>query len=114
MSGKSSTRMGRALIHVPAKARRGEIMDLRAMIAHPMETGFRPDANGRLFPRDIIHHFDCTFEGELVFACEFHPAISANPFLAFSMFAERSGELTFRWRDDGGSVVEEKYRIEVE
>lgn len=107
-------RMGRALINLPARARRGETIQIRAMISHPMETGYRPDQQGRLIPRDIVNGFECLFGAEPVFSCELFPAISANPYLAFTMVAEASGELTFRWRDDSGGVVEEKRRIEVE
>lgn len=109
-----ASNMGRALISLPAKAKRGEVVEIRAMIAHPMETGFRPDARGRLIPRDIVNRFECLFGGEQVFACDLFPAVSANPFLSFTMIAEASGELTFRWRDDTGAVSEEKRRIEVE
>lgn len=106
--------MGRALISLPAKAKRGEIIEIRAMIAHPMETGFRPDSQGRLIARDIVNRFECLFGGERVFACDFYPAVSANPYLSFTMVADASGELTFRWRDDAGTTAEEKRRIEVE
>lgn len=109
-----ASNMGRALISLPAKAKRGEIVEIRAMIAHPMETGFRPDAHGKLIARDIVNSFECLFGGEPVFACDLFPAISANPYLSFTMIAEASGELAFRWRDDAGAVVEEKRRIEIE
>ncbi len=109
-----ATKMGRALISAPAKAKRGEIVEIRAMIAHPMETGFRPDSKGKLIARDIVNRFECLFDGEHVFAGDLFPAISANPYLSFTMRAEASGELTFRWRDDSEAVVEEKRRIEVE
>lgn len=109
-----ASNMGRALVSAPAKAKRGDIVEIRAMIAHPMETGFRPDAKGKLIPRDIVNRFECLFEGEQVFACDLFPAISANPYLSFTMIAEASGELVFRWRDDIGAVTEEKRRVEVE
>lgn len=109
-----ASRMGRALISLPAKAQRGEIVEIRAMIAHPMETGYRPDSQGRLIPRDIVNRFECSIDGEPVFACDLFPAMSANPYLSFTMTAVASGELTFRWRDGFGAVVEEKRRIEVE
>ncbi|MDP2357229.1 MAG: thiosulfate oxidation carrier complex protein SoxZ [Beijerinckiaceae bacterium] len=106
--------MGRALISLPAKAKRGDVIEIRAMIAHPMETGFRPDSQGRLVARDIVNRFECLFEGEQVFACDLFPAMSANPYLSFTMRADMSGELVFRWRDDSGALSEEKRRIEVE
>ena len=109
-----ASNMGRALISLPAKAKRGEVIEIRAMIAHPMETGFRPDSQGKLIARDIVTRFECLFGAEQVFACEMFSAISANPYLSFTMVAEASGELTFRWRDDAGAISQEKRRIEVE
>ena len=65
----------RALINVPAKARRGEIIEIKTLIAHPMETGFRVGLNGALIPRDIITTFRCTYNGEEIFRADFSPAI---------------------------------------
>lgn len=94
----------RVLIHVPAKASRGEIIELRALAQHPMETGFRRDADGSIVPRNILTRFVCHFEGEEVFSADLHPAVAANPFLAFTLRAERSGKLAFRWIDQDGLV----------
>ena len=105
--------MARPRINVPSTARRGEIVEIKTLIAHPMETGFRPDESGRLRPRDIIHTFVCTYNGEEVFRAELFPAISANPYLAFTVRAEESGELAFHWTDDGGTTTTETARITV-
>jgi sulfur-oxidizing protein SoxZ len=92
----------RTLIHVPQGARRGEVVEVRATIAHPMETGHRPDSAGRLVPRDIVTRFECRLDGELVFAADLYPAIAANPYLGFALRAERSGTLVFLWEGDHG------------
>lgn len=92
----------RTLIVVPATAKRGEVIEVRATIAHPMETGYRADAEGRVVPRDIIRRFSCDWDGERVFEAELHPAVAANPMVAFSVTALASGTLTLRWRGDGG------------
>ncbi len=105
--------MARALINVPKTAKRGEIVEIKALISHPMETGFRPDSEGRLIPRHIIHSFVCTYNGEEIFRADFHPAISANPFLTFTTVATESGTLEFRWTDDSGKVYAEKAGIDV-
>lgn len=94
--------MTKALVSVPATARRGEIVDIRAMIAHPMETGYRMGPNGVAIPRRIIRHFVCTYEGAEVFAADFFPAVSANPFVSFSLVASASGTVRFAWTDDEG------------
>lgn len=96
--------MSRALVNVPKTARRGDIVEVRAMIAHPMETGYRDGPNGVPIPRHIIRHFVCTYDGAEVFSAELFPAISANPFIAFSMLATTSGTVEFRWTDDKGNT----------
>lgn len=96
--------MLRTLINVPKTARRGEIIEIRAMIAHPMETGHRMGPNGVAIPRRIINRFVCTYGGEAVFSADLFPAMSANPFLSFFIRAAESGPVTFAWTEDGGEV----------
>lgn len=94
--------MARTLIHLPSTIRRGDIIDVRATIAHPMETGFRADSNGETVPRDIVTYFECRLDGVLVFAADLFPAVAANPMLAFTLRAERPGTLVFSWEGDRG------------
>jgi sulfur-oxidizing protein SoxZ len=96
--------MARALVNVPKTARRGEIIEVKAMIAHPMETGYRVGPNGANIPRDIIRHFSCTYDGEEVISADLFPAVSANPFIAFTIVATTSGTITFAWTDDAGET----------
>jgi sulfur-oxidizing protein SoxZ len=105
--------MARALVNVPSTARRGEVIEIRALVQHPMETGFRPKGDGTMVPRDIIARFECVYDGETVFAADLHPAISANPFLSFTTVATASGEVLLRWTDDKGRVQEERATITV-
>ena len=92
--------MARALINVPTKVRRGDIVEIKALIAHPMETGYRHDIKGDAIPRDIIRSFVCSYNGEDVFRADLFPAVAANPFIAFSVVASESGVFTFSWTDD--------------
>ena len=96
--------MTRALINVPKTAKRGDIIEIRAMIAHPMETGYRMGPNGVAIPRNIIRRFVCSYDGAEIFSADFSPAMSANPFVAFSTVATASGALTFSWTDDAGNT----------
>lgn len=105
--------MARTLIQAPASARRGEVVEVRVTIAHPMETGYRPGADGRVLPRDIIRRFSCRYEGELVFSAELHPAIAANPYLSFHVRAESSGTLEFEWQGDNGFAQVERRALQV-
>ena len=105
--------MGPALINVPATARRGEIIEIKTLTAHPMETGYRADSMGSRIPRDIIHRFVCTYNGEEIFRAELFPAIAANPFIAFTTVATESGEIAFTWTDDQGRTQRESVKITV-
>ncbi len=94
--------MARALINVPAKAARGEIIEIKTLIQHPMETGFRVGYNGAMIPRDIISNFVCAYNGVEIFRAELSSAIASNPFLTFTTVAAESGEITFKWTGDNG------------
>ena len=105
--------MARALINVPKVARHGELVEIRVLISHLMESGQRRDERGEIIPRDIIYSFVCAYNGEEVLRADFFPAISANPYLAFSTVAQESGSITFTWIDDHGTVQTESTAITV-
>jgi sulfur-oxidizing protein SoxZ len=92
----------RAVITLPAAIKADEAFEVRATVAHAMETGYRTSDAGARLPRDIVRRFECRLDGELVFAADLFAAISANPYLAFWLRAARSGELSFTWRGDNG------------
>jgi sulfur-oxidizing protein SoxZ len=102
-----------ALINAPARAQRGEIVEIKTLISHPMETGYRRTQLGAPIPRDIIRQFVCTYNGTEVFRAELHPAIAANPFIVFSTVATESGTITFQWTGDNGFSVTESVAISV-
>jgi sulfur-oxidizing protein SoxZ len=104
----------RALINVPGKARRGEVIEIKSLIQHPMETGFRVGLNGALIPRNIITSFVCTYNGEEIFRAELFQAISANPFLTFFTVATETGMIEFKWTGDNGFSATEAAPITVE
>jgi sulfur-oxidizing protein SoxZ len=106
--------VARALINVPKTAKRGSIIEIKALIAHPMESGYRVGLNGQIIPRDIITLFVCTYNGDEIFRAELSPAIAANPFLSFFALATDSGTIAFRWTGDNGFAASESADIVVE
>jgi len=91
-----------ALINVPARARRGEVIEIKTLVSHPMETGYRTDESGKSIPRNVIRTVVCSYGGETVFSARLSSGIAANPYLRFFVTARESGPLTFEWTDDGG------------
>src|SRR3954447_22222876 len=105
--------MAGALLKVPGSGKRGETFEIKTLVRHPMETGYRRGPSGEAIARDIIHRFVCTYNGEEIFRADLFPAIAANPFIAFSMIATESGELAFTWTDDAGATQTETAKITV-
>ena len=103
--------MARTLINVPTTAKRGEVIEIRATIGHPMETGFRAGSEGQILARNLVRRVEGRFDGELFFAADLHPAISANPYLAFALRVTASGLLTVTWQGDGSFSHSESVRI---
>jgi sulfur-oxidizing protein SoxZ len=105
--------MARALINCPKTARKGEVIEIRTLISHAMETGYRPGADGRIVPRDILRRFSCRYNGEEVFSIDLFPAVAANPFIGFTTVAVASGTLSFTWSGDNGFSQTETATITV-
>ncbi len=105
--------MARVLLNIPKAAKRGEAVEVKLLISHPMESGQRRDDAGQAVPRNIIKEFRCTYGGAEVLRLELFAAVAANPFLAFAFRAEASGTVELHWMDDEGVAGTESARIEV-
>jgi sulfur-oxidizing protein SoxZ len=105
--------MARVVVNVPKEAKRGEVIEIRTLAGHPMETGFRRTQLGEVIPRDIIREFVCTYNGVEVFRAELHPAMAANPLITFTTVATESGTLEFRWTGDKNFSASQSATIKV-
>ena len=103
----------RPRVRLPKEARKGEVIVIKTLIAHVMETGLRKDPAGNTIPRQIINKFTCDFNGKPVFSANLDPAIAANPYLQFSAKVEESGTFKFTWTDDDGSFITAEEKITV-
>ncbi len=101
----------RALLHAPAQARVGEVVEIRATAAHPMETGYRRGSDGDVLPRNLLRQVVATFEGQTVFSAELHAAVSANPYVSFWLRVPGSGQLVVRWVADGGITHDMRHEL---
>ena len=106
--------MSNVLINAPKTARKGDLVEIKALILHPMETGFRSGTNGRIIPRNIIERFTATWNGRQILDMNLSPAIAANPFVSFFAVAQESGRVVMRWTGDNGFLLEESVAIAVE
>lgn len=102
-----------ARVSMPAEAKAGDVIEIKALIRHPMETGYRVDSRGQPIPRHIVTRFTAVYDGEEVFRMEMTQGVAANPFIAFHTVATQSGELVFTWEDERGEVVSVRKRLTV-
>jgi sulfur-oxidizing protein SoxZ len=100
-------------IKLPRDAKKGEIIQIKALVAHVMESGQRRDKDGKIIPRMIINNFICTFNGKPVFSCGLESAVAANPYLQFSAKVEEGGTFKFSWADDDGNTITAEETIAV-
>ncbi len=104
----------KARVKVPKTAKKGEVFQVKTLISHKMETGLRKNKKtGKKIPRFIIKQFTCTYNGATVVDCDWNTPISANPYMAFYVKADKSGDLVFKWTDDAGKTVEKTASITV-
>ena len=106
--------MAKPRVKVPKSASAGDVITIKTLISHKMESGQRKDKkSGELIPRKIINAFKADFNGKTVFSAALEPAISANPYIQFTTKVMESGEFHFTWTDDDGTVYEAKKSITV-
>lgn len=98
---------------MPESASAGDIIELKVMIQHTMETGYRRDAMGEPIARDILKKFECRYLEQAVFSCELFPAIAANPLLVFRLRVKRSGSVEFIWTDQHGKIFRDQRMLSV-
>lgn len=103
----------RPRVRLPERAKAGDVIEVKTLISHVMETGQRREADGKVIPRFIINSFIAKYAGAEVFRAEIQPGISANPYIAFFMKVPGPGEFEFTWTDDNGVKVVDKQKLNV-
>lgn len=96
--------MGDIRLSIPDTIKSGDIIELKALIRHDMESGYRRDIHGESIPRNILEHFECRLDETVIFSADFYPGVSANPLIKFSHRAEKSGTLSFIWTEQTGKI----------
>lgn len=100
-------------VKLPKSATKGEVITIKTIISHKMESGQRKDKQGNKIPRRIINKFKCNFDGTQIFGCDVEPSISANPYFQFDAKIEKAGEFEFIWEDDNGDIYRKSKKIKV-
>ena len=80
---------------------RNNITTVRAIIRHPMETGFRIDIEtGERVPQHYIKKILVKHNAKVIFACDWSRAVSKNPYLSFMFKNSKIGDkIEITWFD---------------
>lgn len=105
--------MAKVRISIPPVANAGDTIEIKTLISHPMETGFRRGLDGKKIPRNILKSFQCRYDKKTVFSATFFPAVAANPYLTFFIKATQTGNVSFIWVDQAGKETQESHRLTV-
>ncbi len=100
-------------VRMPATAKAGEVIEVKTLISHEMETGLRKDSSGKLVPRKIIKQFVAKFNGKEIMKADWHSAVAANPYHAFFVRVPETGIFEFSWHDDDGSIYKSEHKVTV-
>jgi sulfur-oxidizing protein SoxZ len=100
-------------LKLPKEAKKGDLIEIKTLMPHIMESGQRKDKDGKPIPRKIINKFTAEFNGKPVFSADLDPAIAANPYMQFFAKVEESGTFKFTWTDDDGTVITAEEKITV-
>ena len=100
-------------VKAPKKAAAGEVVTIKTLISHTMESGQRKDKDGNVIPRSIINRFTAEYNGKSVIDITLEPSISTNPYFEFDATVPEAGEFKFTWYDDDGSVYEDTKSVAV-
>ena len=103
--------MSKPRIKIPKKVAAGDVITIKTLVSHKMESGQRKDKEGNTIPRKIINKFTCEFNGASVFSCDIDPAFAANPYFEFKAKVEEAGTFKFTWTDDDGKVIEAEKEV---
>jgi sulfur-oxidizing protein SoxZ len=95
------------------EAKKGDVIEVKSLVSHVMESGQRRDASGKVIPRKIINKFTAELNGKTIFAADIEPAVSANPYMQFKFKAQESGTIRFTWTDDDGTKITAEEKITV-
>ena len=98
---------------IPKSPKVGDVVEVKTLITHVMETGLRKNRDGTLVPRHIIHTLTATYNGTQVFRGALNTGISANPYISFRMRVTGPGVVVLKWIEDGGKTATLEVPVEV-
>ncbi|MGO9473003.1 MAG: thiosulfate oxidation carrier complex protein SoxZ [Rhodomicrobium sp.] len=100
-------------VRLPEEAKSGDIIEIKTLISHDMESGQRKDPSGAIIPRKLINTFTAKFNGKEFLSVDWYTAVSTNPFQSFFYRAKESGTFEFIWKDDDGSEYKSSHPLKV-
>ncbi|MEM9577895.1 MAG: thiosulfate oxidation carrier complex protein SoxZ [Pseudomonadota bacterium] len=100
-------------VKLPKTVKPGEVVTVKTLITHKMESGHRRGDTGDLIPRSIINRFTADFNGQNIIDIAMEPSISTNPFFQFDAVVPEAGRFDFAWYDEDGSVYTDSKEIAI-
>ena len=104
--------IGKIMIKVPSAIKKGDVIPVKAMVVHPMETGQRKDSKtGNLIPEHYINDVKVYYGSDMVTSMEWGIAVSTNPFITFYLRADKAAPLKVMYKDNKGATFEKTVQV---
>ncbi len=94
--------MSFARLQWPERIVAGDVVKVRLLVQHPMDTGYLQNLLGQVVPRNIIRVLTCTLGSQEVLRIEPSSGIAANPLFEFFVRATETADMRVAWVDDKG------------
>lgn len=101
-----------ASIKLKAKAIDGGLIEVKALMTHPMETGLRKDSAGELVPAHYITEVVVTANDKEVLKTNWGGSVSKNPYLSFNYKGAVGDKLKLTWKDNKDGMDSAEIAVE--
>jgi sulfur-oxidizing protein SoxZ len=95
---------GDSRVLLPPSITHGDVIYVRAIIEHPMDTGFFRTAEGQPIPAYFINDVTVTYGDEVVAHFEWTSGVSRDPSVTFPLKATHEAPVAITWKDNKGGV----------
>jgi len=82
----------------------GDVIQVDAILEHPMATGLAKDKDGKLIPAHHITDIKVEFDGKTIMTMDMTGSVSTNPFISFSLKVTKNAPLKITAKDNKGEV----------
>jgi sulfur-oxidizing protein SoxZ len=105
---------GKTLMRLlPREYKKGDVIEVRALLVHPNHNGRRKLAEGGYIARHFVHSIDVFYGDTNVLSIRASTSLSQNPYFTFKLKAEKPAPLRIEYVDSKGERFSQTAEVQV-